>query len=114
VFRHADIIGTFAAFPMSEKNGRLPCCEIRRKLSEKFAQAARLYAESASLLATAGISENEYTSLTRLTMEAQNRSERAFVSYEEHVDSHRCGWAVQPQAVPGCGRRGGDPRLFRP
>jgi hypothetical protein len=99
---------------MNEKNGRLPCCEIRRKLSEKFAEAARLYAESASLLATAGISENEYNSLARLTMEAQNRSERAFISYEEHVDSHRCGWTVQPQVVPGGGQRSQDPNLFRP
>jgi hypothetical protein len=66
------------------------CCEIRRKFAEEFATAARLYSEMVVVLATSGISEQDYRRLCALTEAAQTRSESAFAAYEEHVDTHRC------------------------
>ena len=65
------------------------CCEIRRKLAEEFATAARLYGESVVELASS-ISNGDYARLCKKTQEAQDRSEAASVAFEEHVDLHRC------------------------
>ena len=66
------------------------CCDVRRQLAEAFAVAARHYSDSAVILATLGISEMDYARVSKLTLEAQSRSEAAFALYEEHVDLHRC------------------------
>ena len=53
-------------------------CAVRRELAAKFACAARLFAESAVLLATSGKSGIDYTSLCDQTIEAQGSGEVAF------------------------------------
>ena len=63
---------------------------MRRKLAAEFATAARLYQEAAVSLASQSISHDEYVRLRKLAQEGQNRSEAAFISFEEHVDLHRC------------------------
>ena len=70
-----------------------PCprgCDIRRKLAEELATAARLFSEPAVDLIISGLSENEYIRLRELAAAAQNRSEAALVYYEEQVDSRQC------------------------
>ena len=70
-----------------------PCprgCDIRRKLAEELATAARLFSEPAVDLIISGLSENEYIRLRELAAAAQNRSEAALVFYEEQVDSRQC------------------------
>ena len=57
--------------------------------------AARLFAESAVLLATSGKSGIDYTSLCDQTIEAQGSAEVAFRAFKEHVVSHQCGEATQ-------------------
>jgi hypothetical protein len=52
-----------------------------------LAIAARLYAEIAVNFAVSNLSQEDYI---RRAEEAQNRSEVAFMAYEEHVDLHRC------------------------
>jgi len=70
-------------------------CNARRRLAEKFAVAARLYAESAVCLATSGKSGDDFTRLGKRTIEAQSLSEVAFRGLMEHVSSHQCGEATQ-------------------
>jgi hypothetical protein len=65
-------------------------CEVRLKLAETFAITARLYAEIAVNFAVVGISQEDYIRLCQRAEEAQERSQAAYVAYEEHVDSHRC------------------------
>ena len=65
-------------------------CQLRRQLADEFATAARLYAESVVRLVTSGVSHDDYVRLCERTEEAQNRSEAAFIAFEEHVDLHRC------------------------
>ena len=70
-------------------------CAVRRGLAADFASAARLFAESAVLLATSGKSGIDYTSLCDQTIEAQGSAEVAFRAFKEHVASHQCGEATQ-------------------
>ena len=70
-------------------------CAVRRGLAAEFACAARLFAESAVLLATSGKSGTDYTSLCDQTSEAQGSAEAAFRALTEHVASHQCGEATQ-------------------
>ena len=65
------------------------CCEIRRKLAEEFATAARLYGERVVSLVSI-TSNNEYVRMSKIAHEAQDRSEAAFIAFEEHLKSHRC------------------------
>ena len=65
-------------------------CEVRLKLAETFAIAARLYAEIAVNFAVVSISQEDYIRLCRRAEEAQERSRAACLAYEEHVDLHRC------------------------
>jgi hypothetical protein len=67
-----------------------PGCEQKRKLAEEFAIAARLYAEAAVRLAVSGISRNDFSSLCKITKDAQTRSATAFAALEQHVAWHRC------------------------
>jgi hypothetical protein len=64
-------------------------CEIRRKLAEEFATAARLYGERVVSLAS-NISKRDYVRLCKMAHEAQDRSEAAFRAFEEHLKLHRC------------------------
>jgi hypothetical protein len=64
------------------------CCEIRRKLAEEFATAARLYGERVVSLAS-NISKRDYVRLCKMAHEAQDRSEAAFIAFEEHLKLHR-------------------------
>jgi hypothetical protein len=66
-----------------------PCCEIRLKLAEEFATAARLYGECVVYLASS-ISNGDYARLFKRTQDARDRADAAFVAFEEHVDLHRC------------------------
>jgi hypothetical protein len=70
-------------------------CNVRNRLAEKFAVAARLYAESAVCLATSGKSGHDFTRLSKQTIEAQSHSEVAFKALMEHVASHPCGVPTQ-------------------
>ena len=75
------------------------CCELRRQLAEKFATAARLYAEAVVVLTRHPTkSEQDYNRLLKTTEKAQNRSEAAAVAFKEHVALHKCG---TPQSVDG-------------
>jgi hypothetical protein len=74
-------------------------CAVRRGLAAEFAFAARLFAESAVLLATSGKSGIEYTSLCDQISEAQASAEAAFRTFTEHVASHHCGEATQDGQV---------------
>jgi hypothetical protein len=76
------------------------CCEIRRKLAEQFATAARLYAERVVSLAS-NISDVDHARLSKNAHEAQDRSEAAFIAFEEHVRLHGCnggGTGIQKAA----------------
>lgn len=67
------------------------CCEIRRKLADQFATAARLYAEAVvAFTSPPTISLDEYKRLRKAAEEARKRAETIEVAYEEHVASHRC------------------------
>ena len=75
------------------------CCELRRQLAEKFATAARLYAETVVLLTRYATNpEQDYNRLLAATEKAKNRSEAAAVAFKEHVALHKCG---TPQSVDG-------------
>jgi len=79
------------------------CCELRRQLAEKFATAARLYAETVVLLTRYPSNpEQDYNRLLAATEKAKNRSEAAAVAFEEHVASHQCG---SPQSIDGNSRQ---------
>ena len=77
----------------------LPCCDLRRKLAVNFATAARLFSEAAVDLALTGSSEGRHVKLCEAALAAQQRAESALLSYEEHVDSHRC-WSSRPAQAP--------------
>ena len=82
-----------------------PCCDLRRKLAEDFATAARLYAQTVVELAVGGgVSQRQYMRLCKLTEDAQKRSELAFVAYEEHIDWHRCWADTLTQTAAATGR----------
>jgi hypothetical protein len=67
------------------------CCELRRQLAERFATAARLYAETVVLFTRYPTnSQHDYNRLLAATEKAQERSEAAAVAFEEHVASHQC------------------------
>jgi hypothetical protein len=58
------------------------CCELQRQLAEKFATAARLYAEAVVVLTRHPTkSEPDYNRLLKATGKAQNRSEAAAVAW---------------------------------
>jgi hypothetical protein len=63
-------------------------------LAEKFAVAARLYAESVVCLATSGKSGIDFIRLSKQTIEAQSLSEAACRAFMDHVGSHQCGEAM--------------------
>lgn len=65
-------------------------CELRRRLADEFSIAARLYAEIVVRLTTSHASEAGYVHLQRMTREAQQRSQDAFIAFEQHLESHRC------------------------
>jgi hypothetical protein len=64
-------------------------------LAEKFAVAARLYAESAVCLATSGKSGADFIRLGQQTIEAQSLAEAACRAFMDHVGSHQCEEAMQ-------------------
>jgi hypothetical protein len=67
-------------------------CELRRQLAEKFATAARLYAETVVLLARHPLdAEQDYNRLREATERALDRAKAAGVAFDEHVASHHCG-----------------------
>ena len=78
---------------MQPANAETPFdCSIRQQLAQEFATAARLYAEAVVLFTSLGtIPNDKYTRLRDAVREAQERAEIARVTFEEHVDSHRCG-----------------------
>lgn len=67
----------------------LSYCQLRQRLAEDLAAAARLYSECAANLA-ANFSAREYPALCSKLEEARRRSESAILAYKEHIDSHRC------------------------
>lgn len=68
------------------------CCQLRQRLAENFAVAARLYAEAVVLLtASHGVSDSEYHRLRKAAAEAQYRCEEMRIAFEEHVASHEQG-----------------------
>jgi hypothetical protein len=71
------------------------CCKVRHVLAEKFATAARLFAEAVVLLVDhkGNASHHEYSRLHAAALKAQLRAEEARVAFEEHVSSHQCGEA---------------------
>ena len=66
------------------------CCEVRRKLAEEFATAARLYAEAVVALTRFQTKEGEYDRCREAAEQAQVRTRQASAAFEEHEDSHRC------------------------
>jgi hypothetical protein len=64
-------------------------CEARRRLAEKYATAARLYAEAVSAL-TGYSSAESYPDLLKRAEEAQQQCESTGVEFKEHVDGHQC------------------------
>ena len=74
------------------KKDRIHCCETRRKLSEQFATAARLYAEAVAAFSSTPltVSQDEYNRLRKAADEARERAEAIGTAFEEHVESHRC------------------------
>ena len=79
------------------------CCELRRQLAEKFATAARLYADTVVLFTRYPTnSQHDYNRLLAATEKAQERAQAAAVAFEEHVASHQCG---SPQSVVGNSRQ---------
>jgi hypothetical protein len=82
------------------KKGRIHCCNIRRKLSEQFATAARLYAEAVVVFSSTSltVSQDEYNRLRKATEEVRGRAEAIGIAFEEHVESHRCGCEAPSQA----------------
>ena len=78
------------------------CCEVRRRLAEEYATAARVYAEAVVMLTrNQANSHIDYSRLREAAEKARERSEATRVAFEEHIDLHQCGTA---QKVPG-GRR---------
>jgi hypothetical protein len=62
------------------------CCELRRQLAEKFATAARLYADTVVLFTRYPTnSQHDYNRLLAATEKAQERAQAAAVSFKEHV-----------------------------
>jgi hypothetical protein len=82
-----------------------PSCPTRRVLAERFATAARLYAESAVKLVSFEESRINYARLRNYAIRAQERSEAAFRAFTEHVASHQCG-QVRPSETVNRRRRG--------
>ena len=73
------------------------CCEVRRLLAEQFAIAARLYAETVvHFTMHAEITQQDYERLRKAAEDAQIRAQCAGATFEEHVASHRCGFAIDP------------------
>jgi hypothetical protein len=64
-------------------------CEARRRLAEKFATAARLYAEAVSALTVYSNTES-YPDLLKRAEEAQQRCESTGAEFKEHVNAHQC------------------------
>jgi len=64
-------------------------CEIRHTLSEQFATAARLYAESV-VSVVSQTSPKNYDQLWKTVEEAQLRSIQFGRAFKEHVASHHC------------------------
>lgn len=75
---------------MVNENRSKACCTRRRELAETFATTARLFSDAAVKLAASDLSDDEHVRLSEATAAAQQRAVHALVSYEEHVDSHRC------------------------
>ena len=66
-------------------------CETRRRLSEEFATAARLYAEAViEYTRSARVSKPEYQRLRQAAEAAQRHSEEGRIAFEEHVSLHQC------------------------
>jgi hypothetical protein len=78
-----------------------PCCQARRELADKFATAARLYAEAVVVLTGGGGSEAEFEKLRKRARQAQERSEKARAAFEEHVIAHRCGTSAYWESASG-------------
>jgi hypothetical protein len=78
---------------MQPANAETPFgCSIRQRLAQEFATAARLYAEAVVLVTSLGpIPNDKYSRLLDAARAAQERAEIAQITFEEHVDSHRCG-----------------------
>jgi hypothetical protein len=93
------------------KKDRIHCCEIRRKLAEQFATAARLYDEAVAAFSSTPftVSQGEYNRLRKVAEEAQGRAEAIGGAFEEHVESHRC----QGEAFPFTARNDQGARSLR-
>jgi hypothetical protein len=64
-------------------------CQIRRKLAEEFATAARLYAEAVSALA-ANSTDSRYSELLDRMKQALQDCEVTGIAFESHVRTHQC------------------------
>jgi hypothetical protein len=71
------------------------CCELRQKLADEFATAARLYAEAVVALTRFPTTpQAKYDRFREKAEQAQVRVEQASTAFEEHVDLHRCTDAI--------------------
>jgi len=66
-------------------------CEVRRKLSEEFATAARLYSDAViALTRFRDLPAWQHERFREEVEQAKLRAERAGTAFEEHVLLHRC------------------------
>jgi hypothetical protein len=79
---------------MDSSQAQTTSCQTRRELAEKFAIAARLYAEAVIELVreSNAPSRQAYCQLRANLEEAQRRSEAEGRAFGEHIDAHGCGW----------------------
>ena len=71
-------------------------CADRRRLAEQFATAAREYSEAvirAMVLDPAGEQDNDVLHIA--VSEAEERSRKAGLEYEHHVQTHRCAESIE-------------------
>jgi hypothetical protein len=69
-------------------------CQLRRELAEKFAIAARLYAEAVVELTREPNTQSRqtYGELRANVEKAHRQSESASRAFGAHVEAHQCGW----------------------
>ena len=89
-------------------NHRDPANEMKRKLSEQFATAARLYAEAVAVFTGSPltVSQDEYHRLRKAAEAARGHAEAIGAAFEEHLESQwRKGepFLVQPKMTKAQG-----------
>jgi len=69
-----------------------PSCEVKRRLSEQFAIAARRFDEAVVLLTNhpSQMTPGEHERLWTDSRQALERADAAARAYKEHVDAHGC------------------------